>query len=195
MPAKASQSRSNGGAIRIIGGEFRGRSLPVVDSPGLRPTSDRVRETLFNWLQFHLNGARVLDLFAGTGVLGLEALSRGAASAVFCETEAQLARQLRERVALLKVQDRATVVQDDARLQLQAMQREGQSFDVLFVDPPFAEHLHASVLPLLDAVATKSAFLYLESPVNERLVVPSEWELHREGATREVRYALYRKAT
>ena len=187
------QARGAGtGSVRIIGGRWRGTRLPVADSPGLRPSSDRVRETLFNWLQPALPGARVLDLFAGTGVLGLEAVSRGAASAQLVEAEAGLARALHGSVGRLGAAGDIGVHQGDA---LAWLRGQPGRFDIAFVDPPFAAGLWEPVLAALPRLLAAEAWLYLESPAGHAPAVPPEWRLHREGATRDVRYALYRRGT
>jgi 16S rRNA (guanine966-N2)-methyltransferase len=181
------------GQVRIIGGKWRNTKLPVPLSPGLRPSSDRVRETLFNWLMPKIGGARVLDLFAGSGALGLEAVSRGAAHATLVERDGALSRQLRESVAKLGAQGQVEVVQADA-LQWLA-QRPGGQADIAFVDPPFAAGLWEDVLAGLGPHLAADAWLYLESPADAVPAVPLPWMLHREGGTREVRFALYRRAT
>ncbi len=178
------------GQVRLIGGRWRGSKLAVADAPGLRPTSDRVRETLFNWLMPMLPGARVLDLFAGSGALGLEAVSRGAASAVLVEHDAALAASLLETTRRLPGGEAATVVQADALAWLPAQPRS--SFDLALVDPPFADVLHDKLLPALMPLLADNAWLYIEAPLGERIVLPSRWSLHREGTTREVRYRLFR---
>lgn len=180
------------GSIRIIGGRWRGTKLAVPDSPGLRPSSDRVRETLFNWLMPKLTGARVLDLFAGTGVLGLEAVSRGAARAALVERDAALVRNLREAVDRLSARSAVEVVQADALAWLPA-QPTG-AFDLAFVDPPFAGDLWTAALAALLPRLADDAWLYVESPAGVEPALPPECVLHREGRTREVRYALYRRA-
>jgi 16S rRNA (guanine966-N2)-methyltransferase len=177
------------GKVRLIAGRWRGTRLDVPASPGLRPTSDRVRETLFNWLAPYLPGARVLDLFAGSGALGLEALSRGAAEAVLVERDAALAGALRAALARLPDSAGGRVVQGDA---LQALQGSGAVFDIVFVDPPFAAGLWARVWPLLAPRLSADALVYVEAPVDADPGVPASWPLHREGRTREVRYALHR---
>ncbi|MEH6421936.1 16S rRNA (guanine(966)-N(2))-methyltransferase RsmD [Pseudomonas sp. CGJS7] len=184
------------GKVRIIGGRWRGTRLEVADAPGLRPTSDRVRETLFNWLLPALPGARVLDLFAGSGALGLEALSRGAASAVLVEREPALAAQLRALTARLQGGEGAQVVQADALSWLATQPPTGEGapgFDLAFVDPPFAAGLWDAVWPLLLPRLAPSAWLYVEAPIDAAIALPPPWAPHREGATREVRYALYRR--
>lgn len=182
---------SGAGQVRLIAGRWRGSKLAVADAPGLRPTSDRVRETLFNWLQPMLPGARVLDLFAGSGALGLEALSRGAASAVLVERDPALAASLLATTRRLPGGEAATVVQADALAWLPAQPRDG--FDLAFVDPPFAAGLHGPVLAALAPVLAEHAWLYVEAALAESPAMPPGWCLHREGRTREVRYALYRR--
>jgi len=189
--ARAAPRAELTGSVRIIGGRWRGTRLPVPDRPGLRPTSDRVRETLFNWLQPQLPGARVLDLFAGSGALGLEALSRGAASAQLIEADAQLASSLK-----------ALGTQLDAGVQLQVHAGDGlawlrgaadASFDIAFVDPPFDARLWDSVLAVLPPRMAAQGWIYVESPSALAPILPAEWALHRENHTRDVRYALYRR--
>ncbi|MFT4178964.1 MAG: 16S rRNA (guanine(966)-N(2))-methyltransferase RsmD [Thermomonas sp.] len=194
MNARHPQARGGGsGSVRIIGGHWRGTRLPVPDSPGLRPTSDRVRETLFNWLQPVLPGARVLDLFAGSGALGLEAVSRGAAFAQLVEADPALAHALQAAVNRLDAAGQVAVQRADALAWLRGAQTE--CFDIAFVDPPFAAGLWDAVLAALPARMAATGWLYLESPAGHVPVVPAEWVLHRENRTREVRYALYRRAT
>jgi 16S rRNA (guanine966-N2)-methyltransferase len=180
------------GHVRIVGGRWRGTKLRVLDRPGLRPSSDRVRETLFNWLMPMLPGAHVLDLFAGTGALGLEALSRGAASAVLVEHDREAAACLRETAARLQGGDAAQIVQADAMAWLHAQPEA--SFDLAFVDPPFDANLWGGVLPVLAPRLREDGWLYVEGPATDDAPPPEGWRLHREGRTREVRYALYRRA-
>lgn len=182
------------GALRIIGGEWKGRRFRVGHGPGLRPTADRNRETLFNWLQADMPGARVLDLFAGTGALGLEALSRGAAEAVFVERAKPLARALNDRLKLLEATDRAWVVADDARRYLQ---RQGGGFDVVFLDPPFDSDLLAPTLQALAAPGWLHAHsaIYLESGDSQIAQnLPDGWALEREKRAGAVWFALVRAA-
>ncbi|SDW96985.1 16S rRNA (guanine(966)-N(2))-methyltransferase RsmD [Lysobacter enzymogenes] len=187
--------RGQAGKVRIIGGRWRGTRLNVGDAPGLRPTSDRVRETLFNWLQPMLPGARALDLFAGSGALGMEALSRGAASAVLVERDPALAAELRALAARLPGGEAAQVVQADALAWLaQPPLADAPGFDLAFVDPPFAAGLWDAVWPALLPRLAPSAWLYVEAPLDAPLALPAAWIAHREGSTREVRYALYRRA-
>lgn len=180
-----------GAGVRIIGGRWRNTRLPVVDVAGLRPTSDRARESLFNWLQPVLPGARVLDLFAGSGALGLEALSRGAREAVMVERDLGAADALQASVDRLDARDVATVVRADALpwLRLPVLGR----FDIVFVDPPFADALWSPVLAALEPWYMAEAWLYLESPDGSSHAPGAGWRLHREGRTREARHALYRR--
>ena len=126
--------------LRIIGGAWRGRKLVFPDVEGLRPTPDRVRETLFNWLQPIIAGAHCLDLFAGSGALGLEALSRGAASVVMVERDGGAVQQLRENIAVLKT-THAQVIQRDALEFLNSGRGDAAPFDVVFLDPPYLKNL------------------------------------------------------
>ena len=177
------------GKVRVIGGRWRGTRLEVPSVAGLRPTSDRVRETVFNWLMPWLPGARVIDLFAGTGALGLEALSRGAASAVLAERDASLAAALRATLARLEGGERGQVLQGDG---LAFLRGSTDTFDIAFVDPPFAGDLWTQAWPLLAPRLAPEAMVHVESPVDVDPAVPADWVVHREGRTREVRYALYR---
>lgn len=177
------------GQVRIIGGSLRGRRIPVPEVPGLRPTPDRVRETLFNWLAPHLAGARVLDLFAGTGALGIEAASRGAAAVTLVEASRVAQRALEEtlqRLALPSVR----LVAGDAMSFLAAGAGE---YDVIFLDPPFAAGLQA---PALDAIhrhgrLAPGGFCYVELPRSAPPpLLPPGWVTHRSGQAGEVGYHL-----
>jgi len=190
----SARGRGGEGQVRIIGGRWRNTRLAVPDLPGLRPSSDRVRETLFNWLTPKLPGARVLDLFAGSGALGLEAVSRGAASACLVERDPVLAERLREQVARLGASAQIEVVQDDA-LRWLARAPAVPPFDLAFVDPPFAGSLWNQAFAALPPHLAGDAWLYVESPQDHPAPPPAEWSAHRDGATRDVRYALYRRAT
>jgi 16S rRNA (guanine966-N2)-methyltransferase len=181
------------GSIRIIGGRWRGTRLPVADMDGLRPTSDRVRETLFNWLAPVLPGARVLDLFAGSGALGLEALSRGASEALLVERDPGLAESLRRTVARLQAGAEAQVAAADASAFLRAP-LHGR-FDLVFVDPPFAANLWPAAFAALPPWLADEAWLYVESPPAAGIEPGPGFGLHREGRTRESRHALYRRVT
>ena len=191
-PARGPASNDRApGAVRIIGGRWRGTRLQVPAVAGLRPTSDRVRETLFNWLQPVVHGAHVLDLFAGSGALGLEALSRGAASAVLLERDRALADALATTLARLPGGEAGRAVNADALAWLP--QQPDAHWDVAFVDPPFAGDLWQGALQALSPRMKADAWLYVESPAGAVPALPGCWRLHREGRTREVRHALYRR--
>ena len=177
------------GHVRIIAGHLRGSKLPVPDRPGLRPSADRVRETLFNWLQTKVPGARVLDLFAGTGALGFEAVSRGAKSTTMVERDPALADALRASATRLKVENVRVVTADAlAWLTLPAAER----FDLVFLDPPFEAGLWETAAARLAPWLAPDAWIYVETPAKTTLELPSGWIAHREGQTRDVRYALFR---
>ncbi|MFZ5537557.1 MAG: 16S rRNA (guanine(966)-N(2))-methyltransferase RsmD [Pseudomonadota bacterium] len=178
--------------VRIIGGEHKRRQLKVLDRPGLRPTPDRVRETLFNWLAPLLPGARVLDLFAGSGVLGLEALSRGAAWCDLVEKDGGAARLLESNLDVLRLLDRARVHHQDAQAFLR--QPPSQPYDVVFLDPPYASDLLEKALAAIDGAGwlAPEARIYVERPA--RLGppdVPGGWERLRQGEAGEVGYYLF----
>src|SRR5262245_8095139 len=146
--------------IRIIGGDWKRTPLPVIDLDGLRPTPDRVRETLFNWLGQRLDGQRCLDLFAGSGALGFEAASRGAARVLMVERNARAAGQLRANQA--KLDARAIEIAEADALRLAASLAPG-SFDVVFLDPPFGENLLDRALELTAPLVAAGGFLYVEA--------------------------------
>lgn len=179
------------GTIRIIAGQWRRRRLVVPDMPGVRPTPDRVRETLFNWLTPWLPGARCIDLFAGSGALCLEALSRGAASAVMLEASHEVAAVLRENVARLGA-DNARVVESGA---IEYLQRPAELFDIVFLDPPFESDLIARASELLEAGGwiRPGGLVYVEAPRQmNALPLPSTWQRVHSQAAGQVGYHLAR---
>jgi len=179
------------GRLRIVGGTLRGSRIDVPDAPDLRPTPDRVRETLFNWLMPVIEGAHCLDLFAGTGALGIEALSRGAAAVNFVEANAQLADLLRANLA--RLHQSAPVTRSDA---LQFVASGDARYDIVFLDPPFAADLWSSIAQALETHErlAPDAWIYVEAPVDAVAQLPAGWDLHREGRAGGVRYALYRRS-
>ncbi len=175
--------------VRIIAGKWRGRRLALPDAVGLRPTGDRIRETLFNWLQPMLPGARCLDLFAGSGALGLEAVSRGAASVVLVEQNPSVCRQLRETLASLQVTDDVTLIEDEAAVYLAGPPR---LFDLVFLDPPFTEDCLASVSGVLHTRGwlAPHARIYVECRADAPDELPP-WTRLKEKVHGGVRFALY----
>jgi 16S rRNA (guanine966-N2)-methyltransferase len=169
------------GRLRIIAGEWRGRRIAVPKAAGLRPTPDRVRETLFNWLQGIIAGARCLDLFAGAGALGFEAASRGAARVVMVEAAPRVAAHLREQVQLLNAAERVHVHAGDA---LQYLARCDEVFDLVFLDPPFHSDLLVRALTTLadGRCLRPGARVYMEyASSGEAPTLPEGWEIAREG--------------
>jgi 16S rRNA (guanine966-N2)-methyltransferase len=185
-------SKAAPGRIRIIGGSLRNSRLDVPDLPGLRPTAERVRETLFNWLAPVIDGARCLDLCAGTGALGIEALSRGAASVQFVERDARAAQALRDNLVRLKAVNGEVMALDAAQFLCGAPRVQ----DLVFLDPPFALELWSTLTLQLEQGGwlAAQAWIYVESPRATVPALPPNWQLHREGHAGEVRFALYRRA-
>jgi len=178
--------------LRIIGGEWRGRKLAFPDLPGLRPTPDRVRETLFNWLRDILPGARCLDLFAGSGALGLEALSRGAEQVVMVDQHPAVVAQLKEHTGLLHARG-ARVVQAEA---LAFLRGPAQPFDIVFLDPPFHSTLLGSCLESVAAQdwLAPTAWLYVETDRRMALPpLPGEWSVLRHKEAGQVGYYLLKR--
>jgi len=183
-------NRAAPGRLRIIAGTLRGSRIDVPAAPGLRPTTDRVRETLFNWLAPVIAGARCLDLFAGTGALGIEALSRGARECVFVERDRSLARQIEDNLARLKVAAGKVVCADAASF----LALTPSGFDVVFVDPPFDAGLWRDAAAQLErGWLNAQAWIHVESPVDVDLELPQSWRPHREARAGGTRHALYRR--
>ncbi len=153
--------------VRIIGGSLRSRKVSFPDADGLRPTADRIRETLFNWLQFDLQGKHCLDLFAGSGVLGIEALSRGAASTLFIEKNPQAANLLASNLKQLEL-DSGIVQCGDALKWISQTAGDTRKFDIVFIDPPFASNYLSELITLLDQQPIFDSYckLYIESPIS-----------------------------
>jgi 16S rRNA (guanine966-N2)-methyltransferase len=187
-----SNAAANRNSVRIIGGGWRGRRIRFPDIPGLRPTPDRVRETLFNWLQHAIVGARCLDLFAGSGALGLEALSRGAKQLVFVEQAVAASRALQEQLNRFGGGAKGQVVEMGAARYLRSLP---QAFDIVFLDPPFGQDALAEYVPLLDGGEwlAPGALVYLE---NEKTAgvppLPARWQLLKSKSAGEVGYHLAR---
>lgn len=174
--------------VRIIGGRHRGRRLPFANLPGLRPTGDRIRETLFNWLQPYIEGSRCLDLFAGSGALGLEAASRGAAKVVMLDTAMAVVRQLTENKRQFGF-DQVTVIRADA---LQWLEQDPTPYDVVFLDPPFVCNL---LEPLCQRLCmgwlADGAHVYMEEAASRGLPpLPEGWEMRKQKTAGQVHYGL-----
>ena len=170
MSRKPKNKSARTNTLRIIGGQWRGRKLSFPDAPGLRPTPDRIRETLFNWLQANIHGASCLDLFAGSGALGLEALSRGAARVVFVDTQKKAIRQLQDNLSLLKVDAaKAEVYQLDALDYIQNQTHLDNPFDIIFLDPPYRKQLLEKTLEQLQkkGLIKEDSLIYLEHESEE----------------------------
>ena len=179
------------GQIRVIGGQWRGRKLPVLSSDGLRPTADRIKETLFNWLMFDIRECRCLDLFAGSGSLGFEALSRGANEVVLVEKEAGVAKQLTENLIRLSA-TQGKVMHTDA---LQFLQTPAHPFEVVFLDPPFHQQLLPQACQLLEENGWLSAHakIYIEREQGLNLILPLNWRLLKDKQAGQVSYQLYER--
>lgn len=181
------------GSVRIIGGKWRGTRLPVADVPGLRPSGDRSRETLFNWLQMQIRGADCADLFAGSGVLGLEAASRGAATVTLVEKSRQAATQISESLARLGA-EHVALLETDAISWLDSC--TPQSLDIVFIDPPFGSGLEQRAMDLLVAgdCVRKGGLVYVETARSAPSVTPGPgWEISREKSLGDVQMLLLKK--
>ncbi len=177
-------------SVRIIGGRYRRRVLPFPDSEGLRPTPDRVRETLFNWLGQDLDGWHCLDLFAGSGALGFEAASRGAARVVLVEQAPKVLAALRENAGMLQNPPEVEIRRGDA---LQYLASTKLKFDLVFLDPPFGKGWIDRLEPLLPGVLNEDAAIYVEA--EQEIEALGDWHSVRHGKAGEVHYQLMRRET
>ena len=169
------------GEVRVIAGLWRGRKLPVLNAEGLRPTTDRVKETLFNWLMMDVANARCLDCFAGSGSLGIEALSRQAQAVVFLEKFTNAAQQLKKNLASLKT-DKGMVINTDTLAYL-AQKNNYNPFDIIFIDPPFHHQFVPQILPLLQQNnwLAENALIYVETEKNHPpLPLAENWQIIKE---------------
>lgn len=186
----ADNKKSPPGQLRIVAGKWRSRLLQIADVPGLRPTSSRIRETLFNWLAPRLGGARCLDLCAGTGALGIEALSRGASQVVFVEPSPIAASVLDANLRALDA-TQGELVKTDAHRFLD--QKPDDEFDIVFVDPPFAENMHVELCRLLNESGwlAGGARIYIESDRRQpEPALPKNWRVLKNKFAGNVRYVL-----
>ncbi|MET1080393.1 MAG: 16S rRNA (guanine(966)-N(2))-methyltransferase RsmD [Pseudomonas sp.] len=193
-PASSRQAAHGGqGQLRIIGGEWRSRQFSFPMAHGLRPTPNRVRETLFNWLATQIVGARVFDLFAGSGALYLEALSRGASMALALDLNAAAIASLRQTLETLKCGN-GQLLHGDALRYLE--NQPATPFDLVFLDPPFSQNLLLPACTLLEEKGwlAERAWIYTESEnAPSGLGLPGNWRLHREQKAGQVFYALWQR--
>lgn len=189
---KQQNKKPTTGSIRIIAGKHRGRKLPVLDAEGLRPTTDRVKETVFNWLMPYLHNANCLDCFAGAGSLGFEALSRGAAQVHLIELNKAAAKQLLANKQLLKA-DNIAINNVDVLSFLKT--KALQSFELVFIDPPFRQNLVTQTCELLEnGWLAEQALIYVETEAEGNQTIPSNWQLLKEKIAGQVAYRLYQRA-
>lgn len=189
--ARSSKSRTRQSQLRIIGGQWRSRRLNFTPSPGLRPTTDRVRETLFNWLGPTVPGASCADLFAGSGALGLEALSRGADHCDFVDTSGTAIEQIEAHLKTLEASQRGSCHLMPADRFLSST---SAGWDLVFVDPPFGMNLVNPTLTMLEEenLLREEATIYVETALQDPApVVPANWSLHREKKAGGVIYRLF----
>lgn len=185
MAAPKAKRRAGRGSFRIIAGRWRGRRLSFVDDGSVRPTPDRIRETLFNWLADDVSQARCIDLYAGSGALGLEALSRGAGELVFVEAQAKVQKTIAEHLALLDA--RAEQYQGQALNYLQHCHRK---FDIAFIDPPYGQGLAVATLAALAPHLASYNRVYMECEVELDVNLPAGWQLLRKKKAGQVGYHL-----
>ncbi len=182
-------------SLRIIAGQWRGRRLQFPAIDGLRPTPDRVRETLFNWLMPILSGARCLDLFAGSGALGLEALSRGATAATFVDQSTQVKQAILANLHLLGCEQAQVYAADTLNWLLHPPQGT-EPYDLVFLDPPFRKNLLTACAARLEeqSLLRERAWIYVEAEQELKILpVPDNWRLHRHKIAGQVQYALYQR--
>ena len=190
MASRTRQHSAQPSTIRVIGGVHRGRKLPVILADGLRPTGDRVRETVFNWLQPFITGARCVDVCAGSGALGIEALSRGAVSTAFIEFNAQVAQQLRLNCSTLALN--AEVFSGDARRILADQPRN--HFDIAFLDPPFDDQLWQVLLQELIPTMKPGGLVYIEQPKSVAVDWPENWRQLKAKTAGKISFSLWQLA-
>lgn len=179
------------GSCRIIGGKWRGRKIKFEDADGLRPTTDRIRETVFNWLQPYIHKSSCLDVFAGSGVLGFEALSRGAQEVVFIEHNNETVKNLKLNSSVLDAEN-VSIFQQDALFWLQSVSRDHR-FDLVFLDPPFHTDLLLKACAALNnsRCLAEDAIIYVEHNIDTDIDVPENWHVLKEKKAGQVAYKLF----
>jgi len=186
---KQHNKKAQTGSIRLIAGKHRGRKLPVLMAEGLRPTTDRVKETVFNWLMPYMHNSRCLDCFAGAGSLGFEALSRGAEYVTLIELNKAAVQQLTANKKVLKANN-VKIQHGDTLAFL--TNKPNQTFDVVFIDPPFRQNLVSKTAQLLtQGWLSKQALIYVEMEKEGQQVLPDSWRLLKEKIAGQVVYRLY----
>ncbi len=196
------------GQCRIIAGKWRGRIIKFEDAEGLRPTTDRIRETVFNWLQGYIPDSRCLDCFAGSGVLGFEALSRGASGVVFIEQNRTTFENLRVNGQIFDTADAVFLHQDtlawldnlrldDLRTENESAAKSDQRFNLVFLDPPFQSDLLQKSSALLNSSGclAEDTIIYVEHAVNENVALPGNWTCLKEKSSGQVAYKLFERQT
>jgi len=182
--------------LRIIAGQWRGRQISFPDVDGLRPTANRVRETLFNWLQFEIMGKRCLDLFAGSGACGIEALSRGADSVVFVESNSSVAKAMEDNLYKLKAEDYEIHIADALTWLRNSTLQDAAAFDLIFLDPPYSDNLENQCLEALleTKIVSPEALVYLETDKSPQDIQwPAQWQVSKRSRAGEVNYFLARR--
>ena len=181
----------NTGSCRIIGGKWRGRKITFDDAAGLRPTTDRIRETVFNWLQPYVYQSHCLDCFAGSGALGFEALSRGADKVVFIESNRSTVKNLKQNCNQLDAAA-VTIFYEDTLSWLQSV-RQDQHFDLVFLDPPFHSDLleKCSVLLSNSGILAEDAIIYVEHAIDADVSLPDNWLCLKQKTAGQVSYKLF----
>ena len=178
--------------LRIIGGEWKRRVLPFADVDGLRPTPDRVRETLFNWLMWEIQNTKVLDLCAGSGALAFEALSRGAQHVTMVKPNPKQAKILKENIQLLKAEN-CLLLQQTAQ---QTLSNLNEQFDVVFLDPPYSLNLWEELAMQVDPFLANNAFIYVEADrALHQLNLPTTWQLQKQTRAGVVQAGLFKKTS
>ena len=191
------QQSGKRGKCRIIAGKWRGRVLRFDDADGLRPTTDRIRETVFNWLQAYLPNSHCLDCFAGSGVLGFEAVSRGADEVIFLEQNKQTVNSLKENASMLAADEQRVVIEHrDALSWLQSAKSDknlASYFDLVFLDPPFHSDLLNESCRLLDdsGCLAKDAIIYVEHELNANVEIPESWICLKDKSSGQVSYKIF----
>ena len=193
LTQEKSRKSTNDGFIRIISGQWRGKKLPVKDKQGLRPTTDRTKETLFNWLMHDIHNANCLDCFSGSGSLGFEALSRYAKYCTFLELDKQVIKQLKINIEMLNVNN-AEIIQGDSLHYLNKI--ANKQYNIVFIDPPFNQGL---AQPCIEQLESKNhlashclIYIEVESELTD-LSIPDHWDLLKEKKSGQVHYQLFRK--